>query len=105
MGWIVVIVAVLWFLMGDPPKDIANVFWSESAAPWEQVDAFYYPDRMNLQIEHSALDIGTVEDCRDWVYYEAAVNNDTNITRGDYECGIGWLESFGGINVYRITVQ
>lgn len=38
----------LWFWLGDPPKDAANWFWPDSPAPWEQVDAVYYPDNSDL---------------------------------------------------------
>ena len=41
----------LWFTLGGGHLNLANWFWSSSDAPWEAVDAFYYPDR-NDRIFH-----------------------------------------------------
>ncbi len=35
----------------------------------------------------------------------AAVESDPDLRRGDYECGVGELEGFAGMTVYRITVR
>ncbi len=48
MPWIVIAAIGLWFFFGTPAKTLANWFWTDSAAPWETVDAFYYPDRSDL---------------------------------------------------------
>jgi hypothetical protein len=94
-----------WFYFGDPPGTVAGWLWPNDAAPWEQVDAFYYPDRGNLAVDQRRRDVGSVEGCRDWVFAAAAANNDRSLRRGDYECGVGLIESFGGIGVYRLTVR
>ena len=94
-----------WFVVGEPIVTIVNRFWPETPAPWEDVDAVYYPDRGNLLVEVSAPHVGTVEACRAWVYDRAAANSDPTLTRGDYECGIGFLRNMGSLRVYRLTVR
>ena len=104
MPWLIGIAILLWAIFGSPKNDVANWFWSDKAAPWEDATAFYYPDRSNLSKSVSS-GVGGVDECRDWVYAQAARRNDPNIQRGDYECGVGFLRMFGGLKVYRITVQ
>lgn len=91
----------------SPQKSLADLFYKGDAAPWETVDAFYYPDRGNLTISQNMLDVDGVAGCREIVRYMAAVNNDPQLQRGDYECGVGRLENleFAGINVYRLTLR
>lgn len=105
MPWVIILGVAVWFLFGDPPKTVANMFWADAAAPWETVDAFYYPDRGDLSIHQSQRGLSSVQNCRDWVYRAAAINGDANLSRGDYECGVEVVDSFGGISVYRITVR
>ena len=105
MRWIVALAIVAWFVFGSPVKDLANWFWSDSAAPWETVDAFYYPDRSDLGEFLSQGGFGSVQECRDWIYSIAASKNDPTLIRGDYECCVGQIDSFGGMSVYRLTVR
>lgn len=70
-----------------------------------QVDAYYYPDRSNLSAYKVEYNIGSVEACRDWVYSQAAENNDPQLTRGDYECGIGPGKKIGSLTIYDETVR
>lgn len=100
-----VVAIAAWFVFGNPSKTIAGWLWPEDAAPWEEVDAYYYPSRENLTVHQASRDVGSVEDCRRWVYATAASNGDPNMMRGDFECGVGRLESEMGFNVYRITVR
>lgn len=102
---IIVILLVVWAIFGTPLKDVANWFWPESAAPWESVDAYYYPDRYDLSKELSASDVGGLGDCRAWVDYQARLKDDPGILRGDYECGVGEVENLGDLRVYRITIR
>jgi len=105
LGWIIGAVAFAWFALGTPASDIAGWTWGDRPAPWERVDAFYYPNRNNLSQDQRRLDVGTVEACRSWVLTIAAQNNDPNISRGDYECGVGFLKNLGGFRVYRVTTR
>jgi hypothetical protein len=71
-----------------------------------QVDAFFYPNRLDLTQHIEILDVGSVEDCRRVVYALAAENNDPGMIRGDYECGVNPRdETFGGLRVYEETVR
>lgn len=105
MPLLVIIGVVLWFVFGDPPKNIANIFWEYEAAPWESVDAFYYPDRSDLTEYEVAYDLQSVEECQTWVYRMSARFNDPGLRRGDYECAIGEVESSFGFTVYRVTTN
>jgi hypothetical protein len=89
----------------DPKTQVAGWFWPSSAAPWEQVDAFYYPDRNNLLSDERHLNVGSVEACRAWVSSRAAARGDPSIALGDYECGVGYLRNSGDMRVYRLTEE
>jgi len=96
----------LWWIFGSPAKTVANWFWPSDAAPWETVDAFYYPHRADLAESVSKSGLESVEACRVWASNEAAMRHDPGIIRGDFECGIGKLEVMsGGLNVYRATAR
>lgn len=105
MPYLIIFAVGLWFLIGDPAKSIANTFWEGEAAPWETVDAYYYPNRSDLSVFQSRLRLSSVDDCRVWVRMAAAANNDIGVVRGDFECGIEVIDTFAGINVYRTTVR
>jgi hypothetical protein len=105
MGWIVGAVALAWFTLGSPMSDIAGWVWGNSPAPWETVDAFYYPNRNNLSHDERRLNVGSVDACRAWVAGAAARRDDPQIRRGDYECGVGHLKDYGELKVYRVTTR
>jgi hypothetical protein len=105
MALVIIAGLALWFFVGEPRVTIANWIWPETPAPWEDVDAVYYPDRDNSLVDVSAPHVGTVEACRAWVYDRAAGNSDPALTRGDYECGVGSLRNMGSLRVYRLTVR
>ena len=70
----------------------------------EQVDAYYYPDRNDLTAHQVFENVGAFEACVDMVYAAAALNNDPDMQRGDYECGIGPTgDMFGPVKIYRVT--
>lgn len=97
-------VAVLgWFIVGSPGNVTARLFWPTSPAPWESVDAFYYPDAGDLSRSYQLPDVGSLAACRAWAYGTAASHGDPALERGDYECGIGEVEANWPGKVYRIT--
>jgi hypothetical protein len=102
---LIILLIIVWAVFGSPLTNIANLFWSEGSAPWERVDAFYYPDRSNLTVHRVSYNLGSIGNCRAWVLTEAAHNNDPGLARGDYECGVGEIEKMGDLTVYRITVR
>lgn len=105
MPLLIILAVGLWFVFGDPGKTTANWFWEKSAAPWESVDAFYYPDRTDLTIHQSRVNLDDVDACRIWVRSAAAAQGDVLLMRGDYECGVGKIENVYDLSVYRITVR
>ncbi len=103
---ILILLAVgIWFLIGNPAKTVANWFWKDSAAPWESVDAFYYPSRSDLTVHKEMTGFDDVDACRIWVRRTAGAHGDALLMRGDYECGVGKVDSYYGLTVYRITVR
>lgn len=106
MPFLIVAVALAaWFVFGNPTSTIAGWLWKDSAAPWETVDAFYYPNRNDFTVDVSSTGLSSVDECRDWVNAEAARRGDAELLRGDYECGVGKSGMFGDIAVYRITAK
>ena len=102
---LLIVAGGLWFWLGNPQRDVAEWFYKTDAAPWETVDAFYYPDRSNLADWREARNLTSVEACRDWVYASAAINSDPALQRGDYECALGKPYSYGVLSVYRATIR
>lgn len=105
MPYIIILTAGLWWMFGDPKGAVADWFWPDEAAPWETVDAYYYPDRTDLTRHIATPGFSSVSKCQTWVHAEAAHRGDAGLTRGDYECGIGQAPSQYGLNVYRATVR
>lgn len=102
---LLLVVGGLWFWLGNPQRDVAEWFYKSDAAPWETVDAFYYPDRSDLSDWREARNLTSSEECRDWVYAAAASNNDPGLQRGDYECALGKPYDYSGMAVYRATIR
>lgn len=102
---ILLIIVALWFLLGNPASNVANVFWPGRPAPWETVDAFYYPDRDDLTVSEAAYALPDIQTCREWVRFSAVARGDPELARGDYECGFGYLETMGTVRVYRDTAR
>ncbi len=105
MPALILIGVILWAVFGSPKKDVANLIWPDSPAPWETVDAFYYPNRHNLSTFETVRGLASLDGCRAWVRGAAAVRGDHGVVRGDYECGIGQTGTFMGLSVYRVTAR
>lgn len=105
MWWIIVLGLIAWALVGKPSRDIADWLWGNSPAPWETVDAFYYPNKSNLYRDSRAIGLKSVEECRQWVNQQARANGDPQLIAGSYECGVGFLETWQGLRVYRATLR
>lgn len=106
-GGLLIVIAVVggWFAFGDPPRTVAGWWWPETSAPWETVDAFFYPDRNNLYLVREQGGLKNLQACRDWVSAAAYANNDPTMSRSDYECGLGTAKPYGTLKVYRNTVR
>lgn len=94
-----------WVVFGDPKNDIANLFWPDSPAPWEDVDGVFYPDRYDLSVYEKADGFADLDSCRDWAENKSREMGDPNVAKGDYECGFGFIRDFSGLSVYRNTVR
>lgn len=105
MPLLILAALILFFVFGSPGKTAADLLWQNDAAPWEKVDAFYYPDKADLTDFKAVRDLGSVQECRDSVLAMAAANGDPGLIRGDYECGVGKIKDFGGVGMYRVTTR
>lgn len=95
----------LWFAFGHPARTVADWYWPNDAAPWESVDAFYYPNKADLGTVREQHGLADVQSCRDWVNAQAYADGDPTMTRSDYECGLGEPEPYGILKIYRATVD
>jgi hypothetical protein len=102
---IIVVFALGWLTLGDPKNDLANMLWPRGPAPWEQVDAYYYPSKSNLRVDERRYDVGGLDGCRSWVQRAANAKDDPRLARGDYECGVGFIRNVGGLKMYRLTTR
>lgn len=96
---------VHYLVFGSARRDLGNLGWPEDAAPWEAVDAYYYPDADNPSRFESATGLESREQCRDWAHAAAVRNLDPDFEEGDYECGIGRLDEFESVTLYRLIAQ
>jgi len=104
MRWLIAFF-LLWFAFGSPKNDIANTLWPDREAPWETVDAFYYPDKNDLSKALKNIGLQNIQSCRTWVRAKAEHEGDLALQRGDYECGLGKPYSYENISVYRASVR
>jgi len=96
---------IVWGILGNPTQTIAGWLWPHSPAPWEHVDALYYPDKNNLAVSLDNLDVGGLAQCRTWANSVARKQKDPQLERGDYHCGVGYPVSQDSLNSYRLTVR
>lgn len=90
----------------DSSQFIANKLYKDKPAPWELVDAFYYPNKNNLARHVEYKGFNSLESCRWWARLQAQNYKDPTFTNSTYECGVGYIgDKYQGLNVYRLTVQ
>jgi hypothetical protein len=85
--WLGIVLALIgWLVFG---QDITNWYWPNEPAPWERVDAVYYPKKGRLMMSIENYDVRGPPQCRAWVRSAAATENDPGSERGDSECSVG----------------
>ena len=100
---IAILSLLIWAAIGDPVQTVTNWLWPRSPAPWESVDAIYYPDKAHQLVSVDNQDVGSLTRCRAWVI-SVAKQNDPGLQRGDYQCGVEHRYS-EGLNIYRLMVR
>ncbi len=84
---------------GNPERHIADLIWSDDAAPWEKVTAVYTPDISTPgKIEISDAIFANVAACRDHVTDMAAERGDPQLQKGRFECAVGFYPEKDGDN-------
>ena len=101
---VVLIGVILWAIFGSPAQTAADIIWGDEPAPWEEVDAYYYPDRSNLNRYEQQNDVGSLDHCRAWVQRQASLRDDLRVRKGDYECAVG-KHDYLGLSVYRTKAR
>lgn len=105
LKFFIVTLVLHYLIFGSPMKDLGNLLWPEDAAPWESVDVYYYPDARDPSRFESETGLESRDKCRDWAFAAAARNRDPDFEQGDYECGIGKVDEFESMTIYRIVAQ
>jgi len=95
---------VAWFLLSNPKNDIANFIWTNSSAPWEKVDGYYYPDKNTTIGMEKKEAVGDSDDCKDWAELNAKAHQDKEFNRGKYQCGVGQVKNPDGTLAYRLLL-
>ena len=85
--------------------NIADWLWPTSVAPWEDVDAFYYPQSASVPSDDRKYGLASVDSCRRWVLSQAALRGDSKLEMTDYECGIGYVQNVGDLRKYRLILR
>lgn len=99
----VAVLVVGWAVLGSPRRSVADLIWPDGPAPWETIEALYYPDKTDLR--HSIVTGGlhSLADCRTAVRFLAWRAGDEAFERGDYACGIGIeARSDDPLAIYRV---
>lgn len=99
------VAGLAWLFLGGGPQAIAGWFWPTDAAPWEEVHAFYYPNKNDLTVDERQYNVASLETCRQWVREIAKERGDEDLTAGDYECGIGCRFGSGDLLICRLTMK
>src|SRR3990167_1073093 len=99
MPYLVILGLIAWFVFGSPVQTLANSFWPEDAAPWETVDAFFYPNREDLALNDAVYGLSDLASCQRWARDQAMKYQDPLFQRTDYECGVGKVDDLGGVGV------
>jgi hypothetical protein len=105
MPLLIVILIVAWAAFGEPTTDVAKWLYPSEPAPWEPVTSFYYPNRNDLSVFQQSVELASLDECRNWIYGQAALQGDPALLKGDYECAVGHRTDFHGMGVYRLTVR
>ena len=96
---------LLWFVVGEPVSDVANLLFSTGPAPWEEVDLVYYPDKYRRSVSQITPDLGSLEECRTRANYQAVQQDDQRMERGTYECRTASARLFSSQRVYRLSLK
>ncbi len=103
-----IVVVIIWAVVDfkELKFDIADFFYEDSPAPWENVDLHYYPDKNDRFTSKKIFGVGSLDGCRSVVHQLAADNDDSNLQVGDYECLVGlWKLTESGSPIYRLVLD
>ena len=77
-----------WWMFGDPRQVLAHHAFPDRPAPWEAVNAVYFPDREDRATKLVRPRFVSMQECRNWIYREATRAGDPRLRRGDWACEI-----------------
>ncbi|MEQ8392758.1 MAG: hypothetical protein RIB30_17355 [Thalassospira sp.] len=96
---------------GNPERYIADLIWTDDAAPWEKVTAVYTPDTTKPNdLEISEAEFSDITACRAYVHERATERGDPDLKKGSFECAIGFYPTKGPDNApdggaYRLILK
>ncbi len=94
---------------GSPERYIADMIWTDDAAPWEKVTAVYVPDTSKPNtVLVSDAQFADLEACRAHIHSLAVEHDDPDLKKGRYDCAIGFYaqeDDKGVTGDYRLTLQ
>ena len=85
---------------------VADLIWTDDAAPWEKVTAVYYPDtqkQTDIRISDARFD--DVAQCREHIAKLATENGDADLQKGRSECAVGFYRDGTGEGSYRLIIE
>ena len=87
---------------------VADLIWTDDAAPWEKVTAVYTPDITKPnKIEISDAVFADLTACREHVLAMASERGDPNLEKGSFECAVGFypVNDDDAAGNYRLIVK
>jgi hypothetical protein len=99
------VLLVVWLIFGDPVTAVANLFYPAGPAPWEKIELVYFPDRHISSVYERTPDVGSLEECRNLAWRQAARRDDRDLERGAYECRVAAVHLFGAQPASRLSLE
>jgi len=96
-----IIVVVAFFARNE----IAAAIYPAENAPWETVDGYYFPDKLNPIVVRTVFGLKGVAECRAAMAQMARSYGQVGFFKDDYECAVGRPWVAGDKVIYRATLR
>ncbi len=100
------LLAVLaWCIWGDPLQHLANLFWPQALAPWEQIDLVYLPGQDDPHLRQIVPDLPDQQECRNQAQYRLQQQTAAGSDRGSWSCQVVHATLLGRERVVRLRFE